>query len=404
MLKSHLERIQSKEIYENMCSYIPGGVNSPARAFLSVGVNPLVVSQGKGDTICDADGNHYIDYCCSWGALILGHADPQVVEDSISQIKEGSTFGITTELEGRIAKKIIELIPSVEKIRFVSTGTEATMSAIRLARGFTERDIIIKFTGNYHGHCDSLLTSAGIPRAVIENTISLPYNDCESVRACFTDPKFKNKIACIIVEPIAGNMGVVPASHDFLKCLRDVTFEEGALLIFDEVITGFRVGLQGAQGLYKIRPDLTCLGKIIGGGFPAAAYGGSREIMDYLTPLGPVFQAGTLSGNPVAMQAGLTTISQLELPGIYEELEAKSALLLDSLKVCVKRVGSMFTIFFENDKRFAHFFNYLLQRGIYIPQSQYEACFISLAHTKENLIYTRDVILEYIENELSKSL
>ncbi len=358
--------MHNKSTHEQFCEVIPGGVNSPVRSFKGLGIPPMVVDRGFQDTIADCHGNEYIDFCCSWGALIHGHAHPDINRAAINRVSKGSTFGITTAIEEKIARKITRLVPSIDKIRFVSTGTEATMSAIRLARGFTGRNKIVKFTGNYHGHADFLLvragsgvigltstsSSAGIPDPIIQHTLCLPYNDI----AAFNNLD-KNDIAAVIVEPIAANMGVVPASQEFLDALRSETKKIGALLIFDEVITGFRVGLNGAQGLYNITPDLTCFGKIIGGGFPAAAFGGRRDIMDYLAPLGPVYQAGTLSGNPVAMEAGYQALSLLETPGFYQELERKTNSLTHpvqeeikkrNLNMCLQQKGSLFTLFFRS--------------------------------------------------------
>lgn len=420
--------------FEEMCLKIPGGVNSPARAFLNVKTAPLIAAEGKGDILIDIDGNEYIDFCNSWGALILGHQDPQVVAAILNQLQKGLTFGVTTAQEGVLARKITDLMPHIEKIRFVSTGTEACMSAIRLARGYSGKNKIVKFSGNYHGHVDALLVKAGsglfqgsvassslgIPQGVIENTICLPYNNEECLEDLFANPQLQNDIAAVILEPIAGNMGVVKAQEGFIKKLRNLTASFGTLLIFDEVMCGFRVSLQGASEILGVTPDLTCLGKIIGGGLPAAAFGGKKEIMDLLAPLGPVYQAGTLSGNPLAMQAGLATLIRLEKPGFYEEIERKACLLLDPIRKKLKekegvgsiqQVGGMFTLFFGassftcaeesyklHEKQFVDYFQYLLERGIYMPQSQYEAAFISMAHTDEHLIYTANTINEYLDH------
>lgn len=433
MLATNLKpRPISRSVYSQLSEIIPGGVNSPVRACKGLGITPLVAEKGEGDLIFDVDGNAYIDYCCSWGALLHGHAHPEVISSAIERMKKGSTFGITTPIEEQLARKVISHTPSIEKIRFVSTGTEATMSAIRLARGFTGKEVIVKFTGNYHGHADFLLvkggsglvglnkesSSAGVPEDFVKHTVCIPYNDCEAVRALFYHPHYRHKIAGVIVEPVAGNMGVVPGSVEFLQLLREETEKVGALLIFDEVMTGFRVGLRSAQGMYGIRPDLTCFAKIVGGGFPAAAFGGRKEIMDYLAPLGPVYQAGTLSGNPVAMEAGLTTLMLAEKPGVYEELERKAALLADPVDRWIKengvdaslqRVGSMLTLFWGvkevtcmeeaqkvNPTIFANFFAFMLEKGIYIPPAQHEAWFISTVHTDEHLLKTRDAILEFM--------
>lgn len=363
-----LQRPKSLEIYKQLCEVIPGGVNSPVRSCKNMNQPPLVAESGVADIIYDPDGHAYIDYCGSWGALIHGHSHPEIVKAAQRRISMGSSFGITTKIEEELARYVVQLIDSVDKIRFVSSGTEATMSAARLARGFTNREVIIKFAGNYHGHADFFLvqagsgvagflpqsSSAGIPEDIVKNTICLPFNDIELCRQVFRDPKNKGRIAAVILEPITGNMGVVPATQQFMDMLRKETEEAGALLIFDEVITGFRVGLKGAQGLYGVKPDLTIFGKIIGGGFPAAAFGGRREIMDCLSPLGHVYQAGTLSGNPVAMEAGLQALKMLNQKGFYEELLRKTNILTEPIKDylrktgkngCVQQVGSMFTLF-----------------------------------------------------------
>jgi glutamate-1-semialdehyde 2,1-aminomutase len=424
-------RTISDTIFQQLCRVIPGGVNSPVRSFSAVGIPPMVVESGSGAVIRDADGREYIDYCGSWGPLILGHAHPQVVAAAQEQMARGCSFGITTQIEEMLASKIVGLLPAVEKIRFVSSGTEATMTALRIARGATQRRKIVKFSGHYHGHHDSLLvqagsgvsllnasaTSLGVNPGVIADTICLPFNDFEAVRSFFQS-SLAYETAAVIVEPIAGNMGVVLPRDGFLELLRKETARVGALLIFDEVITGFRVGLKGAAHLFGIEPDLICLGKVIGGGFPAAAVGGKAEFMDFLAPLGQVYQAGTLSGNPVAMRAGFTTLCLLEQPGFYEELEKKTRRLIDPIqgmivgqrkRVCIQRCGSMFTLFFgvtkvENkkdlegldNKLFVAFFRYLFDRGIYIPPAAGEAWFVSSAHTDEQLDYTAQVICEYI--------
>lgn len=426
------KRTSSHEIYEKLCEVIPGGVNSPVRSCKGLGQSPLVADRASGDTIYDVDGNSYIDYCCSWGPLIHGHAHPEIIEAAFRRMAMGTSFGVTTAIEEKLARKVVELIDSIEKIRFVSSGTEATMSAARLARGFTKRDLIIKFTGNYHGHADFFLvhagsgvigitptsSSAGIPEDVVKHTVCLPYNDISAFINFINDPVHRPRIAAVIVEPIACNMGVVPATQEFLQTLREETTKSGALLIFDEVITGFRLGVTGAQGLYKIKPDLTCFGKIIGGGFPAAAFGGKAAIMDMLAPLGPVYQAGTLSGNPVAMEAGLKSIQLLEKEGFHEELERKTRLITEPVKetilkynltACVQQVGSLFTLFFGRKEvnsmeearsldldQFAAFFRYMFANGVYVPPWQYEAWFVSSAHTEQNLIKTRDLILQFL--------
>lgn len=428
-------RTFSQEIYEKLCEVIPGGVNSPIRSCKGMGQLPMVAERAFGDMIVDVDGNHFIDYCCSWGPLIHGHAHPQILDAAQKRMWMGTTFGITTEIEERLARKVVELVPSVEKIRFVSSGTEATMSAARLARGYTKKEIIIKFIGNYHGHADFFLvqagsglvgisptsSSAGIPADVVKHTFCLPFNDIEACLKIFNDPSISHQIAAVMLEPVACNMGVVPATPEFIKMLREETKRLGALLIFDEVITGFRLGLQGAQGYYGIESDLTCFGKIIGGGFPAAAFGGREEIMNHLAPLGPVFQAGTLSGNPVAMEAGYQCLSLLEKEGFYEELERKTNVITlpviekiqqKKINACVQQVGSLFTLFFGREKvsnmgegntldleKFAKFFRYMYSNGVYVPPWQYEAWFVSDAHTEENLLKTRDLILKFLEDE-----
>lgn len=425
-------REKSEETYEKLCEVIPSGVNSPVRAFSGIGLSPLVVEQGFEDRIKDVDGKEYIDYCCSWGALIHGHANKEVLQAVKTRMEKGTSFGITSDVEEKLARKVVGHVASVEKVRFVSSGTEATMSAIRLARGFTGRDVIVKFAGNYHGHADHLLVQAGsgvvgitptssskgVPDDFVKYTVSLPYNDVEACRKLFSKPEYHKKIAAVIVEPVAGNMGVVPATREFLQALRKECSESGALLIFDEVINGFRLSLEGAQGAYNIKPDLSCFGKVVGGGFPAAAFGGKSEIMDFLAPQGPVYQAGTLSGNPVAMEAGLKTLELAEKEGFYQELESKAEVITKPVReafskagfpACVQQVGSMFTIFWGTNKvsnmddtqsfdkeRFTRFFRFLFERGVYIPPSQYEACFVSSAHSVESLEKTRDLILEFI--------
>jgi len=407
-------------------------VNSPVRSCKSVGQSPLVIEHAMGDIIVDADGHQYIDYCGSWGALIHGHAHPVIINAVKKRLEKGTSFGITTALEGEVALEVVNQIDSIDKIRFVSSGTEATMTVARLARGFTQREIIVKFSGNYHGHADFFLvqagsgvlevsptaSSAGIPEDIIKHTICLPYNDIETCREFFSDPKFRHRIAAVILEPVAGNMGVIPADHSFIHFLREETEKMGSLLIFDEVITGFRVAAKGAQHLYSIKPDLTCFGKIIGGGFPAAAFGGRKEIMDCLAPLGSVYQAGTLSGNPIAMEAGLQSLRLLQRPGFYEELQRKTNHLLEPVKthilqknwnVCIQQVGSMFTLFFGKKSvrhlqdalgvdniLFAQFFREMFDQGIYLPPSPHEAWFISDAHTDEHLDQTREAILKFL--------
>ncbi len=426
-------RTKSEAIYARACKVIPGGVNSPVRSFKGLGISPMIVESGAGDTIRDVDGNKYIDYCLSWGPLILGHAHPQVVRAACDQMSKGSSFGIATEIEEKMAEKIVGLLPSIEKVRLVNSGTEATMTAMRLARGFTERPKIIKFSGHYHGHNDSLLiqagsgvasinpiaTSKGVNPAVIADTICFPFNDFNAVRSFFRTNALAQQVAAVILEPVTGNMGVVPPDEGFLEMLREETSRVGALLIFDEVITGFRVGLKGAQGKYSIDPDLTCLGKVIGGGFPVAAVGGKAKIMDCLAPLGQVYQAGTLSGNPVAIRAGLETISLIEAPGFYDALFKKTVRLTQPIQdaierknanACIQRVGSMFTLFFGvkkvrckddlkslNEELFSRFFRHLFERGIYIPPSSNEAWFLSSEHTDAHIDFTAECIAKFID-------
>lgn len=421
-------RPNTKKIYTELCLVTPGGVNSPVRSFQAVGLLPLIVQKGSADQIWDIDGHSWIDFCMSWGALILGHAPANVVSVATTQIAHGSSFGLTNIYENQLAIEITNCIPSIQKIRFVSSGTEAVMSAIRLARGYTGRDKIIKFNGHYHGHSDALLVQAGsgvlqmptssslgVPSEVISHTISLPFNDIETVR-CFLQKT--TDIAAIIVEPIAANMGLIPAQKEFLLMLREETQDKQIVLIFDEVVTGFRMGLEGAQGYYGIKPDLTCLGKIIGGGFPAAAFGGKKEIMDCLAPLGSVYQAGTLSGNPVAMCAGLETLLTIKQPQVYSYLATmtedflkpiKDLIVKKDLPITLQHVGSMFNFFFGvtqvekqedlknlNIERFTHFFQHLFHQGIYLSPSAYEVNFLSLGHTQKNLEKTQEVILDYL--------
>lgn len=425
-------RENSKKIFQSMCQVIPGGANSPLRACKTVGHLPMIVDRAEGPLLFDVDERSYIDYCCSWGALIHGHAHPQILEAVSTRMKKGTSFGISTPIEWELAEKIVADMESIEKIRFVSSGTEATMSAARLARGFTGRDVIVKFIGNYHGHADFFLVQAGsglveissassqgIPVEMVKNTINLPYNDISTCKSIFENPHYQNRIAAVILEPVAGNMGVVPASPEFIKFLREATQKIGALLIFDEVMTGFRVSKTGAQGYYQVDPDLTCFGKIVGGGFPAAAFGGKREIMDCLAPLGAVYQAGTLSGNPVAMEAGLQSLRLLSAPGFYEKLEKKAERLLAPIQkkieenewnICIQRKGSMFTIFFgkkevrnfeealqTDAQMFAKYFAYLFSKGIYMCPLQQEACFISAAHEDYHLDQTAETILHFMQ-------
>lgn len=427
-----MPRRKTEEVFKKLCQYIPGGVNSPVRACSAMGQLPMVVESAKQDKLYDIDGHSYIDYCGSWGALIHGHAHPEVLSAVQARMLKGTSFGITTAIEGELASEVIKLIPSIEKIRFVSSGTEATMTAVRLARGYTKRDLIVKFSGHYHGHADFFLveagsgvfnlsstsSSAGIPDDIVKHTLCLPFNDREACRQVFNDPDIQKRLAGVIIEPVAGNMGVVPASREFIHFLRSETKKRGALLIFDEVITGFRVGLKGAQDYFSVIPDLTCFGKIIGGGFPVAAFGGSEQIMNCLAPLGSVYQAGTLSGNPVAMEAGLQSLRLLQKPGFYEDLQRKTDLLLNPIQewiqkknslACIQRIGSMFTLFFGkkevrnredakglNSDLYAKLFRYLFDRGIYIPPSPHEAWFVSSAHQDENLIKTQKEIISFL--------
>lgn len=426
-------RTKSEEIYTKACAVIPGGVNSPARSFKGLGISPLIVAKGSGDCIYDVDGRRYIDFCGSWGALILGHAHPEIVKATSEQMALGTSFGIATEIEERLARGVVDLIPSIEKIRFVNSGTEATMTAMRLARGFTERPKILKFTGHYHGHSDALLvqagssvasinplaTSKGVNLSTIADTLCLPFNDSQAIRNFFRTHPEAHQVAAVILEPITGNMGVVLPEPGFLQMLREETRRIGALLIFDEVITGFRVSLQGAQGLYGIDPDLTCLGKVIGGGFPVAAVGGKAKIMDCLAPLGQVYQAGTLSGNPVAMRAGLETLRRIQVPSFYETLQKKAdrmtrpiqeALHDTKANACLQQAGSMFNLFFGlkkvtcredlhalDQERFAQFFRYLFEREIYISPHSHEAWFVSMAHSDEHLDYAAEQICHFLK-------
>lgn len=425
-------RNNTEEAYDRLKKVIPGGVNSPVRASLAVKQTPLVAKYGAQDELVDVDGRHYIDFCMSWGALIHGHAHPEITEVLEKQIRLGTSYGVTTEIEEQLATKTIQLVPSIEQVRFVSSGTEAAMSAVRLARGYTGRNFIIKFSGHYHGHSDFFLvkagsgamhlnqesTSLGVPADFVKYTICLTFNDKEALEEAFKSPEYKDKIACVIVEPIAGNMGVVPMEEGFKNLLVKLTKDSGTLLIFDEVMTGFRVAKGGAQSLYQVDPDLTCLGKVIGGGLPAAAFGGKRKIMEKLAPLGGVYQAGTLSGNPLAMQAGLKALEILDRPGFYEELERKSALFADPIKsyiekhqvnAALQRVGSMVTLFFgikeaknvDDAKRadtesFGKFFRALFAKGIFFPPLQQEALFISMAHTDAHLQFAKETILEFL--------
>lgn len=412
---------QSERLFEEAKKYIPGGVNSPVRAFRSVGMSPLFIESGMGSKVYDADGHEYLDYVLSWGPLILGHCPPSVVEAVKLAAEKGTSFGAPTKLETDMAKLVTEIVPSVEVVRMVNSGTEATMSALRLARGFTKRNKIMKFEGCYHGHADSLLIKAGsgvatlalpdspgVPSDVASHTITVPYNDLDSVKLAFE--KFGEDLAAVIVEPIAGNMGVVPPLPGFLQGLRDITEKYGTLLIFDEVMTGFRVDYHCAQGRFGITPDLTTMGKVIGGGLPVGAYGGKREIMEQIAPAGPIYQAGTLSGNPLAMAAGYTTLQELGKPGVYEALEKKAARLEEGLRqnsleagipFTINRVGSMVGLFFTDQQvtnyesaktsdldRFAKYFRNMVEEGVSLPPSQFEGMFLSTAHSDEDIEFT----------------
>jgi glutamate-1-semialdehyde 2,1-aminomutase len=407
----------SRSLYERACLVIPGGVNSPVRAFRAVGGTPVFVSRAEGAYLYGADGRRYVDYVASWGPMILGHALPAVVSAIRDAAERGTSYGAPTELEVRFAEKLCELFPSLEMVRAVSSGTEATMSALRLARGFTGRDEIVKFEGCYHGHSDDLLVkagsgaatfgvpdSAGVPAAMAQNTLTLPYNDIGALRALFEERG--RKIAAVIVEPVVGNMGVVPPLPGFLEAIVKECAASGAVSIFDEVMTGCRVARGGAQALFGLRPDMTCLGKIVGGGMPLAAYGGKRAIMEKVAPLGPVYQAGTLSGNPVAVSAGLTTLGLLD-DALYSRVESraeqleqgfKRAIVAHGVAGCVQRVGSMITLFFAagpvrswadaktcDTRAFARWHAGMLARGIYWPPAQFEAAFISGAHTEADI-------------------
>ena len=409
---------RSREIFAEAEKVLVGGVNSPVRAFRSVGGEPLIIERGQGQYLYDADGNQLLDFVCSWGAMLLGHANPAVSAAIADQASKGTSYGVTSELEVRLAQRIRSAIPFMEKIRFVSSGTEATMSALRLARAFTGRDLVIKFAGCYHGHADSFLSQAGsglatlgiaecpgVPQALAQLTLNVPYNDLAAVENLFT--AHKDKIAAVIVEPIAANMGVVLPQPGFLQGLRELTRKHGALLIVDEVITGFRLRNGSVQNLFGIEADLTTLGKIIGGGLPVAAYGGSAAIMDRVAPLGPVYQAGTLAGNPLAMRAGIATLEQLCAPGPYERVEKLAATLVGSIRETLRNekisghvnaIGSLATLFFTPDpvnnysdakksdtRRYAQYFHNMLERGVFLAPSQFEASFVSVAHSEADI-------------------
>jgi glutamate-1-semialdehyde 2,1-aminomutase len=413
-----MQNPNSDNYFGRACESIPGGVNSPVRAFGSVGCEPIFYERAKGSRVWDVDGNEYVDFVASWGPMILGHAPDAVLDKVREQLDRGTSYGAPTLVEVAMAEAVVEAVPSVEMVRFVSSGTEATMSAIRLARGYTGRDKYIKFEGNYHGHSDSLMVAAGsglvtlgipstpgVTEGTVKDTIVLPYNDLSAVSAALDSEG--EQIAAIILEPIAGNMGVVPPAEGYLQGLRDLCDQHGVVLIFDEVITGFRVGLGGAQELFGVMPDLTTMGKIIGGGFPVGAFGGKREIMEKLAPVGPVYQAGTLSGNPVAMTAGLATMEALGQPGVYEELDRKGARLAEGLSSAAAaagvdtfhtRVGSMSCMFFTDTEvvdwatastcdtdRYAAYFRAVLEAGFTVAPSQFEATFVSMAHTDQDI-------------------
>ncbi len=419
--KRKSERRRSREIFESAEKVLVGGVNSPVRAFRSVGGEPLIIERASGQHLYDADGNELLDYVCSWGAILLGHANPAIADAIADQARRGTSFGVTTELELELATLITRAIPFLEKIRFVSSGTEATMSAVRLARGVTRRDFIVKFEGCYHGHADSFLSQGGsglatlgiaecpgVPQALAELTLNVPFNDLDGVERVFA--AHKDKIAAVIVEPIAANMGVVLPETGFLKGLQEIVRRNGALLIVDEVITGFRLHNGSAQELLGIEGDLTTLGKIIGGGVPVAAYGGRAELMNHVAPVGPVYQAGTLAGNPLAMSAGIAALKQLTKPGLYEEMAQLGGQLVSGLRAAVKSagipaqinaIGSLATIFFtdapvknyvgakrSDTKRYARFFREMLDRGIFLAPSQFEAAFLSAAHTAADIEQT----------------
>jgi glutamate-1-semialdehyde 2,1-aminomutase len=409
---------RAEQLFERAKNILVGGVNSPVRAFRAVGGTPLVIDRAAGSRLWDVDGREYIDYVCSWGAQILGHAHPDVVDAIADQARRGTSYGMTSPLEIELGELVARAVPSIERIRFVSSGTEATMSAVRAARGFTKRDLILKFEGGYHGHADSFLVEAGsglatlgisaspgVPETLAKLTLNAPYNDLAAVGRLFQ--QHAGKIAAVIVEPVAANMGVVPPEPGFLAGLRESTKRDGAVLIFDEVITGFRVAYGGAQNLFGVQPDLSVFGKIIGGGLPVAAYGGRRDIMELIAPLGPVYQAGTLSGNPLAMRAGLATLPKLQSAGFYHALHKTTLRLAEGLRAALKEsgipgqvavAGSLLTLFFTSEPvcnyadakksdtaRFASFFNEMLSRGIFLPPSQFEALFVSSAHEEQDI-------------------
>ncbi len=422
---------KSRKAFAEASEYIPGGVNSPVRALRAVGETPIFIDRAKGVTLTDIDGNHYTDFCLSWGVFIAGHANDSVLQVVSKAVQRGTSYGIPTLLETELAKRVSHLIPGMEQVRFVNSGTEAVMSAIRLARGYTRRNYILKFEGCYHGHADHMLVaagsgvatqgrsnSAGVPDDFVKYTLTAPFNDKEAVKKLFA--QYGSDIATVIVEPVPANMGVVPEEDGFLHFLRAITREHGSLLLFDEVITGFRITLGGAQQYYGIEPDLTTVGKIVGGGFPAAAFGGRREIMQLLAPAGPVYQAGTLSGNPIAMTAGIATLDILSQPDTYEQLNDKAERFISRLQealepkgVVVNHVGNMFTPYFTGGNRprnfqevrqsnldeFARFWRYMFNNGVYLSPSQFEADFISIQHTEAELDKVIELAREYRGNE-----
>lgn len=418
-------RSNSENFFKKAIECIPGGVNSPVRACGSVGGEPLFIEKGDKSRIYDADGNSYIDYVLSWGPLILGHRPPAVIDALKEVLETGTSFGAPTMLETKLAELVIDMVPSIEMVRMVNSGTEATMSAIRLARGYTGRDIIIKFDGCYHGHADTLLVAAGsgvatlgipgspgVPDAVVSNTVSLTYNDIDAFKKFMQEKG--DKVACVILEPVAGNMGLVAPVEGFLETLRETTTTYGSLLIFDEVMTGFRVGKESAQGLFNITPDLSCFGKVIGGGLPVGAYGGRKEIMESIAPVGSVYQAGTLSGNPLAMVAGIATLTELQKEGVYEDLSSKAEKLMkgyqsaaDNAGISLKtnHIGSMVGFFFTDQEvhsfedakkcdleRFAKFYRLMLENGVYLAPSQFEAGFVSTVHTDADIDQTIEAV------------
>ncbi len=422
---------RSTLLYERAKKRIPGGVNSPVRACRSVGRNPLFIDRAQGSRMTDADGNEFIDFVGSWGPLILGHRHPAVIEAIEKALGRGVSFGAPVDLEVELAEMVVEAVPSVEMVRMVNSGTEATMSAIRAARAFTKRDLLLKFDGCYHGHADTLLVAAGsgvatlniagspgVPEDAIRQTVSLPYNDTEAFSRFMAEQG--GRVAAVIVEPVAGNMGLVPPHPEFLESLREQTHKNGSVLIFDEVMTGFRISYGGAQALYNVIPDMSCFGKIVGGGMPVGAYGGKKEMMEQIAPEGPVYQAGTLSGNPLAMAAGIATLKELQKPGFYEELEEVSARLCSGVlrlaeqlgvPLTVNRAGSMMSFFFtdqpvnnfedaktSNLEQFTEYYNRMLKKGIYLPPSQFEALFVSAAHETADA----DLFLAAAEDALSR--